>query len=496
MKIIVKSLIFRKSLVYLVIIFSVIFSCQPDSLKMTLSNKIPGHGSGALNTSDEEYLKMPIVNFDTLRKYSPWKGKADNKNARAGITMLPNPPIGNQGSEPSCVGWAIGYTAMGILSYPKYDCWNGALRSPNYVYNQIKQPPVQNGGPCSGGAHILDGLQVVTGAGSYFAGDCSWQVMPYVDGDCTSPSQNSPQTTDAAQNKATGFYKMASNKDVTGMKNALDLGYPIIVSVQVWESFEFLTSPGIWSTMNYVWDPSFNHVTCLVGYDDSKQMFRGQNQWGTSWGDGGFYWVPYTMVQNGCFLEADILYGSSSQLASMYISGPDGLCGPSTSYSITNLPGGSTVSWSSSNTSVGTISSSGTLSYVASGSTAITSTVTLCGSTTPQTFTKTVSLGPTLTGTYSINSGTPASLVNESTVSIQAQRNQFIGITFTLNPSNYNSFLWTFGNTSSSGGSFSVGFNAPATGYSYETETVNLTASGPCGTLNYTYSFNVMSLGW
>lgn len=39
------------------------------------------------------------------------------------------------------------------------------------------------------------------------------------------------------------------------------------------------------------------HWVALCGYDDNIQAVRGVNSWGTSWGEGGFFWVPYSAFQ-------------------------------------------------------------------------------------------------------------------------------------------------------------------------------------------------------
>ena len=132
------------------------------------------------------------------------------------------PPVGDQGSEGSCVGWATGYTALGILSFPKYNCWNLAERSPNYVYNQIKL-----GSNCASGSQIPLGLNLIQNQG-----DCSWNAMPYIDGDCAT-QPNAAQQAEAAQNKALKWVKL-NTTDYSSMQRALDLGYPVVIEVPVY----------------------------------------------------------------------------------------------------------------------------------------------------------------------------------------------------------------------------------------------------------------------
>ena len=40
------------------------------------------------------------------------------------------------------------------------------------------------------------------------------------------------------------------------------------------------------------------HCTCIVGYDNTKQWFICANSWGTSWGDKGYFYMPYAYITN------------------------------------------------------------------------------------------------------------------------------------------------------------------------------------------------------
>ncbi|MDP4203875.1 MAG: C1 family peptidase [Bacteroidota bacterium] len=244
------------------------------------------------------------------------------------------PSIGDQGGEGSCVGWAVGYTALGILMYPQYGNWYAARRSPNYVYNQIKQSS-----DCGSGSLTTNALNLVLNQG-----DCSWNSMPYVDGDCAT-LPNTTQQTEAAQNKALQWAAL-DKTDITGMKQAIDLGYPVVIAFAVYQSFKdmFNSGNGIWNANSGAF--LGNHATCIVGYDDNKAMVKVQNQWGAAGGDQGFFWIPYTFIQSGCLKEAYILY-ATSPLASMTFSGTSNMCTSST-YTLNNLPANASLSWNSS----------------------------------------------------------------------------------------------------------------------------------------------------
>ncbi|TAH06050.1 MAG: hypothetical protein EAZ13_10670 [Sphingobacteriia bacterium] len=133
------------------------------------------------------------------------------------IVMLNNPPIGDQQSQGSCVGWAVGYAAMGVLTYSKFNCWDVARRSPNYVYNQVKV-----NSSCGSGAYPIHAINLVKNQGV-----SSLTLMPYNDAECAS-MPNLVQQTDASTNRAINYAKLVVN-DIASIKQTLSLGFPVIV---------------------------------------------------------------------------------------------------------------------------------------------------------------------------------------------------------------------------------------------------------------------------
>jgi C1A family cysteine protease len=41
------------------------------------------------------------------------------------------------------------------------------------------------------------------------------------------------------------------------------------------------------------------HAVCFVGYDDTKDLLKFKNSWGTHWGDNGYGYLPYSYVLTG-----------------------------------------------------------------------------------------------------------------------------------------------------------------------------------------------------
>lgn len=301
-------------------LFLVTFFSQFTNAQITPTNR----GRGALLITPAQYAAIPDPNWVEIKSYSTAVPNAEGVYTSPAIVMLNNPPIGDQLTQGSCVGWAVGYTAMGVLTYPKFNCWDVARRSPSYVYNQIKV------GGCGGGSYPIDAMNLVKNQGV-----CSFNLKPYVDADCSSVP-NTAQTSDASAKKAINFAKLAVN-DLASIKQALVLGFPVVVGHPVYQScYDMGNSGGIWTTNSGTF--LGRHATCIVGYDDTRQQVKIQNQWGTFWGDNGYFWAPYSFVANSCFDEVYIVYGTTPSVP-IAINGNDNLCSPSSgSYTINSLP--------------------------------------------------------------------------------------------------------------------------------------------------------------
>jgi len=228
------------------------------------------------------------------------------------------PPIGSQGRQGSCVGWASTYYALSMIekkrrkwqynNQNKNDytrCSRGASRvfSPAWTYNQI------NGGRDKG-SNRYNALTLLTYKG---AAPCS--VMPYNVKDYrTQP--NSYQRRIANQYKIKGFKRIGVN-NLTGIKEALYKGNPVISGFRITKDFYRLKASN-----NYTWDAmttrvSGGHAMTIVGYNDYHRSSRGHrgafklvNSWGTRFGKRGFLWISYKVFPMVCKSNY-VVYGRS-----------------------------------------------------------------------------------------------------------------------------------------------------------------------------------------
>jgi len=83
------------------------------------------------------------------------------------------------------------------------------------------------------------------------------------------------------------------------MKYCLAEGYPIGFGMVLYESFmsEDVTNSGIVPMPKLLSESAVGgHAVKAVGYDDSKNWLIVKNSWGTSWGDRGYFYLPYEYI--------------------------------------------------------------------------------------------------------------------------------------------------------------------------------------------------------
>jgi hypothetical protein len=196
-------------------------------------------------------------------KSSPYMGKFPSSY------LLGFPPIGDQGSEGSCVAWATTYAGRSIKQH--YDVGgtyslSTNIYSPEYVYNQIKL------GNCESGTYLYLGLDILVNKGA-----CRWSVMPYTDLSC-STMPNLMQDQDALSNRISNYSRVSITVDA--IKAQLISNHAVIVAGPV--NQDFMDGKGL-STFNG--SILGNHAYCIIGYlkVGIYEMFIFQNSWGASW---------------------------------------------------------------------------------------------------------------------------------------------------------------------------------------------------------------------
>ena len=194
------------------------------------------------------------------------------------------PEPGHQGTQGSCVGWAVGYalkTYQEALEFNISQPQEWDHFSPAFVFNSIKQ-----GEDCTAGSRISDALEFVANTGAV-----RMQDFPYEESQCLPPTED--MTSIARDYSIKSFRRLQKDGMLFAIREALSNEKPVVIAMRVFPSFEDWEGGG-----NYRHDPDIEfqvdyHAVTVVGYDDERRALKIINSWGSEWGDDGFFWMDY-----------------------------------------------------------------------------------------------------------------------------------------------------------------------------------------------------------
>lgn len=92
--------------------------------------------------------------------------------------------------------------------------------------------------------------------------------------------------------------------NIDSLKSALSDGFPVVVSVNLYESFNksykgFVLTPSIEEIEERgTMDTHTSHAMVICGYNESEKIFIVRNSWGKGFGDNGYCYFPYSYFTN------------------------------------------------------------------------------------------------------------------------------------------------------------------------------------------------------
>ena len=100
----------------------------------------------------------------------------------------------------------------------------------------------------------------------------------------------------ARKHKSLSYKKV--QQDEIHIKSVLNMGFPIVFGISVYESFESesIAKNGVVPLPEKDERMLGGHAIVLVGYDEEKSLFIFRNSWGEDWGDKGYGYLPFEYV--------------------------------------------------------------------------------------------------------------------------------------------------------------------------------------------------------
>jgi IPT/TIG domain/Papain family cysteine protease len=222
------------------------------------------------------------------------------------------PPVGNQGSQGSCVAWSTSYYYKSWSEKQEHTGWNLSNTwyqfSPSFMYNQI------NGG-ADNGATFTDAFTLLQNKG-----DVDIAEMPYSQSDYrTQPTAAKLEAAKPYRIASTWayFWKRSTNgpysspNNIDNIKAWLNSGKVLVMAIPVYYDFPNYGSNPAKTYYDHTGSSLLagGHGVCICGYDDNinpsgssadhQGGFKMVNSWGASWNgsNAGYVYLSYDFVK-------------------------------------------------------------------------------------------------------------------------------------------------------------------------------------------------------
>lgn len=197
------------------------------------------------------------------------------------------PPVYDQGELGSC-------TANGLAALYQFDQMKQGISSfmPSRLFIYYNERKMEGTIDEDAGAEIKDGVTSLIKDGV-----CAESEWPYNINDFAVEPPNSCYTI-AKSHQALKVKPLRQN--LTQLKQCLIDGFPFTFGFLVYSGFESasVARSGVMKMPGKREILLGGHAVVCVGYNDTKSQFICRNSWGTSWGDKGYFYMPYNYMTN------------------------------------------------------------------------------------------------------------------------------------------------------------------------------------------------------
>lgn len=234
--------------------------------------------------------------FVTDYKFNVIKDKVDHRDyiyraprtaAKASVDLRSLcTPVEDQGTLGSCTGHAVSSAMEIILKRQRREIELSRL----FIYYHARL--LINTVNWDSGAYLRDAVKSVNKWGASNEKLWRYNIREYK----TRPSVIAYE--DARGRRATEYRRCLNAADI---RNALSEGHPVVIGFLVYTSFMSASTAkrGIMVYPDTRREAMLGgHAVCLVGYDSGKSVFIAKNSWGSEWGERGYFYMPYKVLED------------------------------------------------------------------------------------------------------------------------------------------------------------------------------------------------------
>ncbi len=285
------------------------------------------HAYGLLAPNPAHYLNVPVYDAAQIRAmFSVSTRFRETAVTNSPAYSLVTPAVRDQEQIGSCTGFC-GTEANEISRYYANNNTWGPILSPLYLYYaervkiegySIKQDP---------GAEMVDIPLALQQYGECIETDYAYPVNASQTAGPTSPAYTTAPSSAAVSNAllyeigpAASNYGMVAQGDTAAVKALLRQNIPVCMGFNVYDNSRYTLFEGLNKT-NYTYNPLTStgslvkgarllggHANIIYGYDDTKKVFLMENSWGTSWGNAGYWYLPYSVFMSSRIVPTGNVY--------------------------------------------------------------------------------------------------------------------------------------------------------------------------------------------
>jgi C1A family cysteine protease len=203
------------------------------------------------------------------------------------------PPVYNQGRLGSCTAHALSAAFQVGQKIQGKPTWE-----PSRLFIYYNERVAIHTETVDSGAFLRDGIKSLNKQGVCKETEWTYDENP---GAGKKFAQKPPAScyANALSNQILSYQRLANNIQI--LKGCLAEGYPFVFGFTVYDSFmsAAVRNSGIMPMPDLSKEHVVGgHAVIAVGYDDTKQALLIRNSWGTGWGIGGYFWMPYAYATN------------------------------------------------------------------------------------------------------------------------------------------------------------------------------------------------------
>jgi C1A family cysteine protease len=197
------------------------------------------------------------------------------------------PPVYDQGQLGSCTANAI----AGAYEFDQLE-----ERQPDFMPSRLfiyfNERVMEGTVDIDAGAMIRDGIKSVAKLGVCTEDDWPYDIAAFRD----KPGPGCYK--DALKHQAIVYRSIP--QQLNQLQACLATGIPFVFGFSVYESFESdeVARTGVVNMPGPGEKQVGGHAVVAVGYDNAAQRFTVRNSWGRSWGQKGYYTMPFAYVTN------------------------------------------------------------------------------------------------------------------------------------------------------------------------------------------------------